>query len=67
MRIFIHSPGIPVEDTACRAIDILHQAEVYDIEAGGTVSDRAVILVEERNVPKVIAALTKAGIEAITE
>jgi hypothetical protein len=67
MRIFIHSPSVPADDTARQAFAILREAHIYGPRAGGTINGRAVILIDTEQVPKVIAALRKAGVQASLE
>lgn len=67
MHIFIHSPSITVDDIARRAFAILREANIYGPRAGGTINDRAVILIDAQHVPEVLAALRKAGMRADLE
>jgi hypothetical protein len=48
-------------------LDILLDAGIYSAEGGGTINDRAVILIDAAHVPNAIAALNKAGVRAVLE
>jgi hypothetical protein len=63
MRIFIHNDAAP-ELSVRQALDTLIKAGIYSAEGGGTINDRALILVDAAHVPEAIAALSKAGMRA---
>jgi hypothetical protein len=63
MRIFVHHDASP-EQTVRQALDTLIAAGIYSVEGGGTINDRALILVDAVHVPEAIAALSKAGMRA---
>jgi hypothetical protein len=65
MRIFVHHDASP-EQTVRQALDTLIAAGIYSVEGGGTINDRALILVDAAHVPEAIAALSKAGMRAAT-
>jgi hypothetical protein len=67
MRIFVQDDNTPAEQSVRQALDILLDAGIYSAEGGGTISDRAVILIDAAHVPNAIAALNKAGVRAVLE
>jgi hypothetical protein len=46
---------------------VLFKAGVYSAEGGGSINAPAAVLVDAEHLPEAIAALTKAGIEAVAE
>jgi len=67
MRIFVEDDDTPAEQSVRQALDILLDAGIYSAEGGGTINDRAVILIDAAHVPNAIAALNKAGVRAVLE
>jgi len=64
MRIFVNSYDASPERTVREALDALIKAGIYSAQGGGTINDRALILVDVAHVPEAIATLTKAGLSA---
>jgi hypothetical protein len=67
MRIFIHDHKASLEHSVRHAVDILIKAGIYSAAGGGTVNDRAFILIDAVYVSGAIAALNQAGMQAIVE
>jgi hypothetical protein len=67
MRIFVQQDNTPAEQSVRQALDILLDARIYCAEGGGTINDRAVILIDAAHVPNAIEALNKAGLRALLE
>jgi hypothetical protein len=55
MRIFIHDHKASLEQAVRPALDILIKAGIYSAEGGGTINDRALILIDAAHVPEAIA------------
>jgi hypothetical protein len=64
MRIFIQDHNASPEESVRQALDILIKAGIYSAEGGGTINDRALILIDAAHVPEAVAALNKAGMRA---
>ena len=66
MRILIRDPNASPELSVRRALDILLEAGIYSsADGGGTINDRALILVNAVHVPEAIVALNKAGMQVV--
>lgn len=64
MRIFIQHRDAAPDQAVRQALDILVKAGIYSAEGGGTINNRALILINEANLHEALAALQKAGLEA---
>ena len=68
MRIFIRDPNASPELSVRRALDILLEAGIYSsADGGGTINDRALILVNAAHVPEAIMALNKQGCRSLSD
>jgi hypothetical protein len=67
MRIVIQSDNASPDRLVRRALCLLFKAGVYSAEGGGSINTPAAVLVDAEHLPEAIAALTKAGIEAVAE
>lgn len=65
MRVFVQDHKLSPEQSVRHALDILINAGIYTAEGGGTINDRALILVNAAHVPEAIVALNKAGMRVI--
>lgn len=61
MRIFIQNGGSAPDQAVRQALGVLITEGIYSAEGGGTINDRALILVDAAHVPEAIAALSRAG------
>ena len=68
MRIFILPPSgdllEPADHVVRHAISILHSARVLSAREGGTIGDRAVVLVDATEAPQALATHQGAGLRA---
>jgi hypothetical protein len=64
MRIFIEDHNSSPDRTIDHALEVLREARVFSVRGGGVLNgSRAIILIHEADqLPKAIAALTKAGL-----
>jgi hypothetical protein len=65
MRIFIQDHNSSPEQSVRQALDLLIKAGIYSAEGGGTINDRALVLVDAAHIPQAIAALKKAGMQTL--
>ena len=65
MRIFLQPrSGDSFDLTVRNAVEILQRAHLLSVRAGGTVGDRAVVLVDSEEVLKALATLDGEGLRA---
>jgi hypothetical protein len=66
MRIFVlPRNGDSFDRTVRRAVEILHSANILSAKPGGTINDRAVVLVDPEDILEAMATLRREGMLAI--
>ena len=61
MRVFVEDHEASPFEAVQKAMDILSKARVDSVQGGGTLGNRAVILIKDVWLTEAIAALNKAG------
>lgn len=62
LRIFVlPHDGDSFDKTIRRAVEILHSANIMSAHAGGTINDRAVVLIDPEDILEAMAILRREG------
>ena len=61
MRIFVENYDGSPHRTVQHALDVLRKAGIHSVEGGGTIDDRALILINPVHAAEAIETLSKAG------
>jgi hypothetical protein len=65
MRIFVlPRNGDSFDRTVRRAVEILHAANIISARPGGTINDRAVVLIDPEDILEAMATLQREGVLA---
>jgi hypothetical protein len=69
MRVFIQPRNLSgtVDQTIRQALEILREAGIQSAREGGSINDRAIVLVAPKEIPEALTVLGNAGIRAAVE
>jgi hypothetical protein len=63
MRIFVQPRnGERFDRVVRRAVEILHGEDIRSAQIGGSVNDRAIVLIDPEDAPEALATLKRAGL-----